>query len=432
MVQACPYIHAYTENLFIFKCPSDFSLLSFHVEYKGKALYFIGLLFYHQVITQFIFFREMKILHVIPTLLKGGAERLVSDICIELAKRKGVEVKVAILHNVSQYKFLSNKLDIEICPSEVTLSIFKRTKANLEPLNRLIRSFQPDILHSHLYEAEVVTREQVFENIKYISHLHGKMKILKKSSVKDCLSKQGLIRLYERRRMMEKYKSCNNSFIAISNDVKNFFEREIGIGKFNIKVLHNAIDLKRFSLSGDKSKPEGKLKLVSVGSLVPRKAQDFLIDVAHILKNKGVGFELNILGEGELRASLERKIMDLSLKNEVVLRGMVDHPESFLKNAHIYVHSATNEPFGLVLIEAMAAGLPVVSTFGGGNRDIIIDGKNGFMIYQRDPELFAEKLIDLSHNEIRYCQMSNDAREFSKGFSIREYVDKLLEFYNHF
>ena len=153
-------------------------------------------------------------------------------------------------------------------------------------------------------------------------------------------------------------------------------------------MLQNAINLNQFTRpkSWNKKKDE-QLKLVSVGSLVDKKNHIFLIEVVEKLIEKGLNPQLSILGEGPNRELLEREIEDRKLKEYIHLKGNVSKVEEFLWNSDIYVHSATYEPFGLVLLEAMASGIPCVSIDGGGNRDIIENEKNGFIIEKGNPEL---------------------------------------------
>ena len=111
---------------------------------------------------------------------------------------------------------------------------------------------------------------------------------------------------------------------------------------------------------------------------------------------------------------------------------MVDNVEDYLKEANIYVHPATYEPFGLVIIEAMAAGLPVICLNGKGNRDIIIDDYNGFMFDEENAELFANKIISLYINQIQYTMISENAVKYAAEFKIENHVDKLIKLYELF
>jgi spore coat protein SA len=98
-----------------------------------------------------------------------------------------------------------------------------------------------------------------------------------------------------------------------------------------------------------------------------------------------------------------------------------------LWKSDIYVHTATYEPLGLVLLEAMAAGLPVVTLDGGGNRDLIENGKNGFIINNQNPKHFAEKILEVKDNE----EMKKYNVKFAQKFDIDHYTHKQLELYQN-
>ena len=103
----------------------------------------------------------------------------------------------------------------------------------------------------------------------------------------------------------------------------------------------------------------------------------------------------------------------------------------YLWNADLYIHSAITEGFGLTLIEAMSCGLPVVCTDGKGNRDLIQEGENGFMVGERDPKLLADKIELLLKNDNLRLEMGEKARKFAQGFGIEKYVESLLLLYKN-
>ena len=109
--------------------------------------------------------------------------------------------------------------------------------------------------------------------------------------------------------------------------------------------------------------------------------------------------------------------------------GNQDHPELFLQNSFCYLCTSKSEAFGLTLIEAMASGLPVVCTDGKGNRDLIQEGDNGFMVWSRDPEMLADKIELLLKNEALRIEMGKKAFTFAQDFGMKKYVDSLIYFY---
>lgn len=369
----------------------------------------------------------MKIIHVIPSLQKGGAERLVLDICHELHKRK-IEYILIVLSEINEYKYLSKGLNIQVCNSRVVPSISGKGHIDTKDFDAIINEFKPDIIHTHLFIAELVARENIISNVKYFSHVHDNMKQLNKLSLKS-VSKEAITNFYEKIRIKKKYKECNNQFIAISKNAKDFISNAFK-NRFEVKLLHNAINFKRF-YNNQKTYTSTEMNLVTTGSLVDKKNQIFLIDVVKELKEKNYKVKLHILGEGSNRLKIENAIKKHSLQKEIFLHGNVDKVEEFLWNSFLYVHPAIYEPFGLVILEAEAAGLPTICLDGKGNRDIIFDDYNGYMIKDNTNYIaFTEKIIELWNNQEKYKSLSNNAIELARKYDISNYVDKLLGVYS--
>ena len=102
--------------------------------------------------------KHLRIIHIIPSLIKGGAERLTLDICIELNKRDDCDVKLITLHPENMFVEQCKGLDVEFCNSYVIPSISKKNQINISELQAAIDRFKPDVIHSHLFEAEIVAR----------------------------------------------------------------------------------------------------------------------------------------------------------------------------------------------------------------------------------------------------------------------------------
>lgn len=371
-----------------------------------------------------------KILHIIPSLIEGGAERLALDICIELSKRANIDVVLVALNRKNDYPQLSSQLNYQVIPSKFIPSIKGKPIIETAELMQFIHNFQPDVIHSHLFEAELASRHKVLKGVKYFTHCHDNMRQLKKFSIQVLKSKVAFTDFYERKLLLKRYEECNNSFIAISKHTQNYFIENLP-KQFHPRIYlqHNAIHFQRFHAAycSRKSKP---LKLINVGTFVAKKNQAFLVEIVQALVQKNVPVHLTMLGEGALRKTVEQKIKTLGLSEYITMPGNVENVPEYLKDANIYVHSATYEPFGLVLIEAMAAGLPVVSLDGGGNRDIMENGKNGYLISDQNAEKFANTILTIADNENTYEQMSKYSVEFAQKFDIKNYVDKLLVLYD--
>ncbi|HOV10793.1 MAG TPA: glycosyltransferase [Bacteroidales bacterium] len=371
----------------------------------------------------------MKILHIIPSLGKGGAERLMLDICRQLNKQEGITTSIFCLSPLNDYQEYSKGLDIQVINADISLSLYKKNNCHTEELRRAIEKLKPDIIHSHLFIAEIASRSVFYPDAKWFSHGHDNMEQFENFSWKTLFRKRKLTNFYEKMFLLRCYKKNGGThFIAISNDAKMFFEKTIP--RYPVTLLHNAIDYAKFYKKRDGAGHRDKIRIVNVGSFVAKKNQSFLLDIAKILKDKNIDFELHLLGDGDDRPALEEKTNSLQLNHQVFFHGNVTNVEEFLWTYDIYLHSATYEPLGLVLLEAMAAGLPVITLDGRGNRDLIEQGKNGYMLFEPNAETFAEKIIDLWNDQAKHREISLYAQEFAGKFDIKEYVDALLKIYS--
>lgn len=369
----------------------------------------------------------MRILHIIPQLRKGGAERLCLDICNQLQKQEDVQVRLITFSDDNAYPTLSQSIDWKIVPASVQLSITHKKVLNIAALQKAIEDFAPDVINTHLFEAEIVSRSCHYPKAKWFSHCHDNMRQFRNFSIKTLFNKELLTNHYEKRYLLSRYyANGGTTFVAISHDTENYFH---STQSYRVELLPNAIDYEMFY----NSEPRGehsKLKLINVGSYQDKKNQHFLIDLAVKLQKRCLDFELNLLGDGEKYNTIAKNIKDMNLSDNVFQLGNVDNVENHLWKSDIYVHSANYEPFGLVLLEAMAAGLPVVTLDGRGNRDLIVQGKNGYMVYKQNAEQFADRILEIWNDKQKYCEMSAFAQEFAKQYDIKEYVDKLLSLYN--
>jgi glycosyltransferase involved in cell wall biosynthesis len=371
----------------------------------------------------------LKVIHIIPTLRKGGAERIVIDIVRELRKNLSVQVQLVLFQNEICYDVGDIADLIHIIPSKVILSTYKTNNYEVKELQEFIDSFSPNIIHSHLFEAEIVSRQCFFPSAKWFSHCHDNMIQFRNFDIKTLLSKKLATNILEKRVLFKGYKKNGGTlFIAISNDTQSYFEKTAK--PYKVARLLNAINYFRFLNQKPRLGAGETLHLINVGSFVDKKNQDFLIDVAHIMKDKGLPFHLHLLGDGANKTKIETKVYNLKLEKNVTLWGNVENVETHLEHADIYLHSATYEPLGLVIIEAMAAGLPVITLDGKGNRDLIIEGQNGYMFFGKNPVLFADKVISVWNKKAEYNSISVFAQEYAKQFDIDLYVKNLLNIYN--
>ena len=369
----------------------------------------------------------------------GGAEIMLGAIIEELHNLRHEILLVTMYPMDETYVNFPNKdyLDKNIqsieCSTRVSFSLKKKTKITNTNFQEIVEKFNPDVIHSHLFEADIVARSYSKNGVAYFSHGHDNMWQLTRLKNLKKLNKQAITNLIERRWLMKQYQKTNTSFIAISKDVESFFKQNLESDlKNNVELLHNGIDTNRFS-NGlvRKIKNGDKIKIVSVGNLVPKKNHRFLIDIAVELKQRNCDFSIDILGYGTLQEELEKYAKVKEVFDFIFFRGNVKNVEDYLNEANLYVHPANYEPLGLVIIEAMASGLPVICLDGKGNRDLMMHGKNGYIFQKEDSVLFANQIIQLMNDSKKYEEISLFAKEFAQYFNIKKYCDKLVQIYQN-
>jgi glycosyltransferase involved in cell wall biosynthesis len=326
---------------------------------------------------------------------------------------------------------------LSIIPSSVNVSFIKRWKINVVELQQFLEKFKPDVIHTHLFEAEFVSRFCRYSQAKWFSHMHDNMIQLNKLSLLG-FNKTKITNWFERRILFKNYKkNAGTNFIAISRNTQSYINSVQSI--YSVYLLHNGIDTKRFQKPDDflsrnanySPKPYAVnhqkllIKIINVGSFSSNKNQQFLIDIMINLMEKGVDINTIFLGSGPLIEYVKNKAKQMDLEENCFFIGNVENVEEYLWYSDVYVHVSRSEALGLTLIEAMAAGLPVITLDGGGNRDLMIDGKNGYLLTKEEPSLFADRIFEVYRNK----EMSFFNAQFAKQFDIELYCEKLLQIY---
>lgn len=367
----------------------------------------------------------MKIIHVIPNLRKGGAERIALDTCNEICTRSEHEVLLITFQPDNAYTFLTQSILWKVIPSDVVPSISGKMQVNVNELQRTIEEFKPDIIHAHLFKTIMVLSQIDYTSARYFIHFHDNMHQFEHFSLSKCFSKKTWTNWYERRMVLKTFRQKNVSAITISNETERY-ARNVLPSTIEVYKLFNAIDRNRFF---SEVTQKASNRMVMIGSLVDKKNQLLAIQVLSALIERDIDVSLDLVGDGVNRPTLEDYVSEHQLTESVTFHGNIDYPEEILKGASIYLHTAKIEPFGLVLVEAMAAGLPIVCTNGGGNKDLIIEGDNGFMVNEFNAELLADRIEFLIKNPEKRLEMGRNAQAFSKQFDISEYSDRLIELY---
>jgi len=200
-------------------------------------------------------------------------------------------------------------------------------------------------------------------------------------------------------------------------------------------VIPNGIDLRRFEQlscrSKVKSAPNGVKTLLFVGRLHRIKGVAYLIEAMTTIIKRNPKARLLLVGDGEERQNLENLVTKLGLTKYVTFIGKVPNEKvpQYIAASDVFVLPSLSEGFGIVLLEAMACGLPIVATNVGGIPEIVQDGENGFLVEPENPEGIAQKVLTLLENDDLRRRISQNNLEKAKNYSWEAAVDKLEKVY---
>ncbi|MFZ9699463.1 MAG: glycosyltransferase [Flavobacteriales bacterium] len=339
----------------------------------------------------------MRVLHVIPKLIKGGAEQFALNLVSGLNSQPGITSVLVYWEPIFQFDAsfvpLTQKISVE-----VELGIGRINKRKLKPFEAFVREFNPDIIHSHLFQAELVGRVPVFEGVQYFSTVHDNMKQL--DSIWSKRWQTIPAAWWERHLALSFYSKSNNRFLAVSKDTSAYLKRVLPekLAK-RVELIYNGVPTSDF-LVQERLFPVAfseiaPLRLINVGSFRPFKGQANLIKAVFNLRQKGVHVELTFLGEGQEFEACKALATELQISKWIHFKGVVHQLQPEYAQHHLYVHASTSESFGLVLIEAMAAGLPVIALDAGGNREVLVNTTATRMLPKdADAECLADAILE--------------------------------------
>lgn len=167
----------------------------------------------------------------------------------------------------------------------------------------------------------------------------------------------------------------------------------------------------------------------TIAELTKNKGLPYLIQALIVIKQKRIPFTCVIIGDGEYRESLRTMIEKNNLSHNVFLAGFVPNASVYMKAFDFFVLPSIKEGLPYVLLEALAAGTPIVSTIIGGIPDIVDDKKNGLLVEARDPHALAHAIETMIASREAYSRFSAYALEKSKTFSFEQMLHDTLSLY---
>jgi len=347
----------------------------------------------------------MKILFVISDLGLGGAQRVIATLSNHWAKNKLNQISIATFGNTpSAYQLFNvNRLVINI--SESNNLGFAKNLIRVNKLRKTCLTLKPDIVISFITENNILS-------ILATSMLKVPVVISERSN-------PFVEKLSTPWRVLRKLCYRYADLLVLQTKGVERFYNDYNVKKLSIK---NPLNFK--------SKIENRIQekiIITTGRLTPSKNFDLLIEAFAKLSNTA-GWQLWILGEGPDRARLEELITKLSVINSVKLLGQVKNVYDYLLKSEIFVLLSEFEGYPNSLIEAMASGLPVISSnCDFGPEEIIKHNQNGILIDLKKKEKIPLVLKHLIENPLERKRLGEKAKEITKELNIESIASKWEE-----
>lgn len=326
--------------------------------------------------------KKIKILHVIPKFDPGGAERLLVNL-LEAFDHEWFEVAA-----VSLYPESGTIFEQEIKEKGLTTYFLNKHRGldlrMIPHLYHLFQTFKPDVVHTHLYVLRYVFPAMLLCRIPVRVHtIHS---VVQKEG--DRIGKLVQWIVFRLGGVVPVSIS-----LEVANTVRALYGRDI-----RTPVIYNGIPTARFvSSAGQGMGEEGKeMVLLHIGRFVPLKGHLLLIEAFDLSVKEYPWMQLWLVGDGELRPVVERAVSEKGLQEKVFFLGIQDNVPNLLADCDLFVLPSDYEGVPLTVLEAMAAGKPVVSTRVGGVPELVEDELTGFLVPPRDPEALAQAILQLA------------------------------------
>ena len=320
----------------------------------------------------------MRIAHLIDDLGCGGAEQMVAGLS-SCQSRSGHLVQVICLRDIGQ-----NPVDVSVL-TDAGVKIVTLDKppgfhfGTLRKLRDHLRSHRIEVLHTHNHLVHhygaVAARWARIPVV--LNTLHGTSSLQMSASWTKVLF----------------WFSCllSRRVVCVDRQVHDTFRKVYLLPGRRLCVVENGIDLNRF-LSIPRRAPGEVVTFGNIGRLEHVKGHDILLRAFSILRKENPCVRLRILGDGTLRHDLRGLAENLSISNDVSFEGFSLDAPSFLGSIDVYVISSLSEGLPLTLLEAMAAGLPVVATAVGGVTELVGKAGCGWLCPPANPDALADAM----------------------------------------
>ena len=383
---------------------------------------------------EYNFDHVMKIVYCLNSIrFLGGIQRVTTVKANALAEIPGNEVYVVVtdnkagpaIHELSPKVHLID-LDINYYDRNQERSMLTNLIVGMakgiphkKALKRTLRQINPDIVVSVGMSEKYMLTSMKRRTWKIIREFHSEKNYRSKHARSLFKKVQGKVSdFYEFHYADKKF----DRIVVLTDEDKETNWQ----GWSNVSVMPNPVAFKCDTPSDLRDKT-----VISMGRLEPVKNFSSLISAFQIVAQRHPDWTLKIYGDGSLKGSLQKQINESGLQDNVSLMGFSSDMKNVLRQSSIFAFSSLVEGFALVIVEAMECGLPVISyQCSCGPKDIITNGKDGFLVPVNDEQMFADKICDLIEDENLRRQISYAARVRAQHYHVENIAQQWMDLFN--
>lgn len=344
----------------------------------------------------------MKILHVLASNKFSGAENVACQI-IKMFAEKEPNVEMA---------YCSPKGEIEQALKKEKIDYYPLEKMSRKELRRVIKTYNPDIIHAHDMKASFFSAISQ-KNIKIVSHIHNSDFNARKISIKSILYKYAAKKT---KRIIWVSNSCLETY---------YFHNYV---KQKSLVLRNVINKEELYKKATSDTRDYDFDVVYIGRLADPKNPLRLVEILNKAIKVNANIKVGIVGSGDLEAVTKSKVNEYGLADNISFLGFCSNPYKILSSSKMMIMTSDREGLPMVALEAMAFGVPIVSTPTDGMNEIIINGYNGYLSNENNE--FSNIILSLMNdNNLRNEISNNVLTQFSEINDIENYYLTLKDIY---
>lgn len=362
-----------------------------------------------------------KILFIQESLTGGGAEKVFVDLMRRLDRDKYCVTVLLLYGGGVHVASLPEDLELITLYERRSLLhkvrnhfIFTRDRMLKAAALKALKGLRFDTVISFLEGPAMKVHSMVRElGDRHLTWVHTDMRANRWTNY--------MFRDHEEERSMY---AAMDAILFVSRGALDSFAEEYDVDRRKLAVIPNIVDRDAILENAAKFDAEkSRFTIVNVGRLASEKRQDRLIDVARILRDRGLDFEVWIVGTGPLEERLKRHVASLGLEDRVRLMGFCSNPYPYMKAADLFLLTSDAEGFSLVVCEALSLGLPVVSTCVTGVRERLSGGAG--VLTSFEPEDIADKVYALATDPEALAGYAACALEKGREFNPDEVLNKI-------